>query len=458
MRCKVKSESFRKANSLACMLRLFGRILLTGIGLGSIALGIQQPVEESAPQGEWTMSLATRWEADLASDALVLADPQADRMQVLVAMIVSFGDDCYQSAIELSLVGIDAEGGTQVSRQASLQVEGIADGLRLRETLDCDLDGLRDFIVLPRAKNSSKCAPRSCWVVSSKSLEVLATVDLEPYNFGVSAAMLFTDSGQPVLALGSPMYPLGGEVALRAFPKGILAGELGVLKASITPVVPFSRENNCLIGGGLCLSKRVGSEVSEFNLVIGAPPFTMGGLRGGAVIAVKQLTNERAWKRAASGDDMFGAPIASVCDLNGNGWTDIAMGNFPKDFGVVEIVEGASGQSIARLGGRIDSKWFGRLLATTPEGEWLAVAGDWDSGDSYVEIYRRWEGQSEFDLFVVLELDSKINTLNIGISPTKQLVVAVTVASPHKDLVRKVGLSHRMSRKTEVMVYHMDIE
>ncbi|MBL8842838.1 MAG: S8 family serine peptidase [Planctomycetes bacterium] len=137
-------------------------------------------------------------------------------------------------------------------------------------------------------------------------------------------------------------------------------------------------------GSALCVAADADGDGRD-DVAIGVPGDRPGSFTGGSVQVVSGLTG--ATLRTIAGPNQngarFGAALAALRDVDGDGIDDLAVGQ-PEmnagfaDNGGVRIVSGATGATIATLDG---------AAATARDGSALAAAGDLDgdgSGDCFI--------------------------------------------------------------------------
>jgi len=247
---------------------------------------------------------------------------------------------------------------------------------------DVTADGLPDFVVgAPGADDDDSWSGRAfirsgvdgSLVLSLKGEDTLF-FDGDDFGHDVAHAGDVNGDGQPDVIVGSPVADDNGDRSGAAWVYSATNGHL---------LHRFhGRQAYAEFGGAVDGAGDVNGDGHD-DLIVGAHRHDAPGLlRSGAIWIFSGLSGERLLEvMGQTSFDLFGSTVAGLGDVNGDGFSDVAVGapqfaNPATAPGYVDVLSGATGQLIWRAVGKNIGDQFGAVVAT---------AGDID-GDGLSDV------------------------------------------------------------------------
>ncbi len=239
-----------------------------------------------------------------------------------------------------------------------------AGALVLRIAADVDGDGARDvfaFEHVPDLGAESETKERYALLSGADGARLASFAAPEGARAGALDAA-FVDADEPYVAIGWPMLGVPGRVTIHDPQSGAL--ESSLIARDVAPAWDCALFGRALaaLGGG------------DAELVVGIPSATVDERNGcGGVVALARGADgfDVAWRRAGeSAGASYGLGVVAVADVDGDGARDVAVSSRSG----VDVLSGATGDVLARIGRGTEGRWFGGLVAADPSGRFLAVS------------------------------------------------------------------------------------
>lgn len=348
---------------------------------------------------------------DLVDTSLTsLPDPPAP-FERFGAALLELGETADPSELALRVGAPDSDsavsGGavaaiaTTVDAATTLETAGVADariGSALAPLLDSDGDGTIDVW----AAGCPGDATVRIYANAVAGAEAVRTAPDANSRFGAALAARAIGANTALLLVAAPDdAPLGmagaGSVEL-------LRIEVNGSTVAITPIARFDGdEPGAATSGVFSIACALPGDLNGDGTIDGVVGFPGSAARG-RVVAYSGKDGTPLWTRTGEFDgDAFGAALAALPDLDGDGVVDVGVGapgaDEPDadDAGAIHVLSGKSGAPRARLGHTVAEARLGALLA----------AYDDRDGDLLIELVAATRCLSGTDAVVVMTLDAR---------------------------------------------------